>query len=93
MNELKQTHETTKKEHAAAAQVEQIVMWRIYAAKLAMVMLFWLPLFIAVFSELKRAWVNLSVISCIKYEYRLWTKIITRDLSVSNSKRVDKLHK
>ena len=58
----------------------------------SLIMLFWLPFFIAVFREIRRAYSNICFLSQIKYEYRIWLKVLNQTRNYSAKDKVDKLH-
>ena len=61
--------------------------------RFTLIALFWVPFCIAIYSEIRRAYVNLCIRSQIKYEYRMWLRELNNTRNYSANDKVDELHK
>jgi len=63
------------------------------SARFALIVLFWLPPFFALFHEISRAWFNSCLLNQVKSEYRAWWAALNDTKNYLAKEKVDKLHK
>jgi len=65
------------------------INYRDIVIKFVLIFVFWLPLVMAIKSEIRRAWYNMYLIDSIKSEYSEWYSVLTSKYVKINKREID----